>query len=141
MIINIHLNGAELSKYQEFLDKSAQDDNEYAPVYKMLSDQMREECKPGFIGNSNDGVVRTTATINEYGALDLEIGYDVETTLKIMELCVEHRETFTRISEFVSAGIRMISGFSNLWKKTMGIIETRKQEYAQETAPITGTNN
>lgn len=142
MIFTIHLNGAELGKYQEYLDKMAADNTEHAEVYKALADQMREEVSKRFFHTEYDGVTRVTAQVGEYGEFDLDFETDTKTTLALMDLMIEHRSAFNRVTEFVIAGIKMMGGLKTLFKEMFTVIEARKKEYQAQVidSAKTGTN-
>lgn len=139
MIFTIHLNAAELSRYQEYLDKLAADGTEHSEIYKELADQMREQVAKKFFHTEYDGVTRTTAQVGDYGEFDLEFETDTKTTLALMDLMIEHRSAFTRISEFFVAGIKMMSGLKTLFKEMTAVVESRKKEYQAATIDSTKT--
>lgn len=139
MIFTLHLNGAELGKYQEYLDKLAADDTKNSPVYKELANQMREQVAKKFYHTEYDGVTRTTAQVGDYGEFDMEFETDVKTTLALMDLMVEHRSVFNGITEFVVAGIKMASGLKTLFKEMNKVVDARKKEYQAQTIDSTKT--
>jgi len=143
MIFTIHLNGAELGKYQEYLDKMAADNTEHSEIYKALADQMREQVSKRFFHTEYDGVTRVTAQVGDFGEFDLDFETDTKTTLALMDLMIEHRSAFNGITEFIMAGVKMASGLKTLFKEMMSVVEARRKEYQAQTidAAKTGTND
>lgn len=139
MIFTIHLNAAELGKYQEYLDRLAADGTEHSPVYKELADQMREQVAKKFYHTEYDGVTRTTAQVGDYGEFDLEFESDAATTLALMDLMIEHRSAFLGITEFIMAGIKMMGGLKTLFREMIGVVEARKKEYQAQVIDSTKT--
>lgn len=139
MIMTLHLNAAELGKYQKYLDKMAADGTEYSPVYEALSKQMTKQIFERASITEYDGVTKTTAKIGEYGEFDLEFDVNTDTSLKLWDLLIKHRSAFNGITEFVMAGIKMFGGLKTLLREMNKVVESRKKEYQAQTIDSTKT--
>ena len=126
----------ELDAYQGYIQALVNDGKEdIAPVAEVMLESMKQARQhPEHIESETDGFQTFEVQTTEYGGCEFRAEYDSETMVKLMNLMTEHRDIVEKVVRWIHSGLAIFTGFTGIIKDMIGIVNQKKEAYAEQKA-------